>query len=516
MNDSPRLTPLMKVAMAWVVATLLYGRQVASWTTPKNRFLYHWQLTDGLGIVLGLLGLGLLFFTTGQLASQSAWARRRHLHELAFLFLLALGVLAQFQGLAGLHAWWAGVVVWSGVALVIRQAWRRWSTLLVLRSAQFCLLLSPLVPILVAQVLSWPAVDRREAGSARTAPVREEAAPVVVIVFDEWSWPRSAELGRVRSSLLNLAALADRALVARNALSPSDTTRLSLPRLLLQRAGNLEVRSRSLDWVEGDARTPAREIPSLLDMAERYGYRSVLLGYYLPYRELLGDEGDLVRSYVQYPKGRGVPGAVGHGLIQNVQYWSDPLSQLLWEPLYNRLYSEHWRDVNRSLPADLRAELQRLRGGTFVFSHQPMPHGPFVFNRDGSYRGPFRGRREEGTAEQYEEHLRFADRVLGQFIEALERSGQFDRTLLVVTSDHAWRHDPAVRISDTPLAHQRVPLLVKWPGQREGLVVDHPFCTARLAPLLEAVMAAGGPPPLTAELWRRLSAEGRSEAACRP
>lgn len=516
MKDAPRLTPLMKVAMALVVATLLYGRQVASWTTPRNRFLYHWQLTDGLGLVVGLLGLGLLFLATGLLACGSAWVRRQHLHEFAFLFLFVLGVLAQFQGLAGLHAWWAGVVLWGGVAVAIHQAWRRWSTSLVLRSAQFCVLLSPLVPILVAQVLSWPAVDRREAGAARAVPMREEAAPIVVIVFDEWSWPRSTERGQVRSSLLNLAALADRALVVQNALSPSDTTRLSLPRLLLQREGELRVRSRSLEWIEDGARTPAREVPSLLDMARGHGYRSVLLGYYLPYRELVGDEGDLVRSYVQYPKGRGLPGAVGHGLIRNVQYWSDPISQALWEPLYNRLYSEHWREVNQRLPADLSAELLRLRGGTFVFSHQPMPHGPFVFNRDGSYRGPFKGRREEGTPEQYEEHLHFADQVLGQFVLALERSGQFDRALLVVTSDHSWRHDPDPRISDAPLARQRVPLLVKWPGQRTGLVVEGPFCTTRLAPLFEAVMAQGGAPPLTAELWRELSAEGRSGAACRP
>jgi len=515
-RSSPRPGAGTRLAAAVVVATLLFGRQIAAWTDPKNRYLFHWQSADGVALLLGigLLALGILAVEPA--LARSAGARRHRLHEIGFLALFTHALLAQIQGIAGLHSFWAGLVLWVGILTAIRRLLRRGAVWPLSGAVRACLILSPLLPILALQILSWPAVDLPEPGTAPAGgPSPSDRPPVVVLVFDEWSWPRSQQDGRVRASLPHLAELAGRSLVASHAVSPGDWTWVSLPGLLFGGPGELAVRRGGARWIAADgSERPTREVPSLLDLAERHGYRGRLLGYYFPYRELLGAEGVVVRAYAKYPKGDNLAGAVGLALLRNLEFWSDPISQAAWEPLDAWLSSENWREVNQRLRADVRRELAAIDDGVLLFAHLPMPHSPFVFDRDGNYLGPYAGERSQGTPEQYEEQLRFADRVLGESVQALRDSGRFERALLIVTSDHSWRHDVEAMRAGDPLADRWVPLLVKWPHQSEPLVAPEPFCTVRLAPLLEAVMRSADPGPLTRDAWERLAAGGRAAAPC--
>jgi arylsulfatase A-like enzyme len=85
----------------------------------------------------------------------------------------------------------------------------------------------------------------------------------------------------------------------------------------------------------------------------------------------------------------------------------------------------------------------------------------------------------------YFEVQRF-DRQLGQIIAALERSGELDNTIVVVTSDNGMPFPRAkANVYD---AGARVPLAIRWPGvARAGLVIESFVSLADLAPtLLEA------------------------------
>ena len=114
-----------------------------------------------------------------------------------------------------------------------------------------------------------------------------------------------------------------------------------------------------------------------------------------------------------------------------------------------------------------------------------MPHAPFVFNPDGS---DHEADAATDDLEGYRRHLGYVNTLVGQIIETLRRTGKYDDSLVILTSDHSWRfdHDDAFRQGAD--WEQRVPLVVKLPGQKSPEVVEKPFCTNQLMPLVEAVL----------------------------
>jgi arylsulfatase A-like enzyme len=115
--------------------------------------------------------------------------------------------------------------------------------------------------------------------------------------------------------------------------------------------------------------------------------------------------------------------------------------------------------------------------------------------------GAVRTRREiEALRRLYAAEIAYADSLLGRILDALERSGRLDRTLIVVTSDHG------ENLGDhPPLDHQlglwdtlvHVPLVLRYPDWRAGGVriddlvslADVPKAVLHLA----GIEAGGGP-----------------------
>lgn len=96
------------------------------------------------------------------------------------------------------------------------------------------------------------------------------------------------------------------------------------------------------------------------------------------------------------------------------------------------------------------------------------------------------------------------DRHLGRMLDALERRGELDRTLVIVTSDNGM---PFPRAKGFAYAmSNRLPLAVRWPAgiAGRGLIIDDPVSFVDLAP---TIMAAAGIP------WERT---GMAPAAGRP
>jgi arylsulfatase len=132
----------------------------------------------------------------------------------------------------------------------------------------------------------------------------------------------------------------------------------------------------------------------------------------------------------------------------------------------------------------------------FLYMHLIGPHDPYDppldyvrrfreagwDGRKGPTKPPARVQTDFDTAEpldeagraaliaQYDGAIAFADDQLGHLVEALRRSGQLDRTLLVVTADHGeefyehhnWRHGNQLY---NEVVH--VPLMFRFPGQTQ-------------------------------------------------
>lgn len=135
---------------------------------------------------------------------------------------------------------------------------------------------------------------------------------------------------------------------------------------------------------------------------------------------------------------------------------------------------------------------------TLDFIHPLLPHEPLEYlpggrryqageQRDPSLDGPETYDNAFLSDQAYQRHLLqagFADGLLGQLIERLESQGLWDKALVVVTADHGAsfrvKPDPAPPFVPGRLGYRRelttenaqdvgmVPLLIKYPGQREG------------------------------------------------
>jgi len=119
-------------------------------------------------------------------------------------------------------------------------------------------------------------------------------------------------------------------------------------------------------------------------------------------------------------------------------------------------------------------------------------------------RGLFRA---EVTSALYDGGVLHTDRFLGRLFEELRRLDLWERTIIVVTSDHGEQfadHDPK-RFYDahcTPLYEElvHVPLLLRVPGRfRPGTVVEEPVELLDVAPTLLELLGLPVPPAMQGE-----------------
>ena len=473
-------------AIALALATLFFGRQIASWSAAQNRYLYHWQRADSLYLV-GAVVVAAAIALAVQVAVRrfGGPAARRGLR---LAFALALGqvvvglILAPdaekpFEG-AGLAA-----VVTAGLTLFL---FRRAEARVVKVSATVALLAAPLGPILFVQILSWRSWRRcPEPAPERPAAVAPGPRPVFILLFDEWSLSRSERDGEFLPELVNLRRLAARATVYREARSAGGETRESIPRLLYGAQGEVVVGNDGVPrWKAGDSLVPAAGRSNLFRRAQELGYRTELAGWYLPYGALVGDDLDRCVTWPQSPKRDG-PARLADLLWANLRYLPDPLSRAVWRALYSRWFSAHWYALEGRIEREAMRLAREAPDNVFALVHFALPHAPFVFQADGSYAGPFQGGRMSGTVDEYGRQIRYMDVVLGRFLDALAASGRLDSAVVIVTSDHGWKKDPDAK---ERARLRRVPLVVKGRGREGASVVEKRFCSLELHRLL-----VGGP-----------------------
>jgi Sulfatase len=128
----------------------------------------------------------------------------------------------------------------------------------------------------------------------------------------------------------------------------------------------------------------------------------------------------------------------------------------------------------------------------FLIWHLSVPHSPFVFDQKGEWRDSEQysyfsltelyNRQEMRLIRQnYREQIGFADTILGKVIEILKAENLYDRSVLIVTSDHGLRVWGDL-YSDIDLG-ARIPFCIRAPGLKAGLS-DDDFQLIDFAPTL--------------------------------
>jgi hypothetical protein len=473
-----------RAGLAFSLAVLFFGRQIASWTVAENRYLYHWARADSGYLIAAVMVLALVVWGIGEGVRRVGGRRWAGL-----LFALGLGQVVVGLVLAPDAEKPREGAVTTGILLAVFTVWgfRRRAERVVGVATTAGLLALPLGPILFLQILSWRPYRTCESVTPRPAArAGGGGPPVFVLLFDEWSMARSERDGEFLPELVHLRRLAAMGTTYTDARSPGDGTIKAIPRILYGENGEVEAGNGEAVWRVGDSAAPATRPANLFRRARERGYRTELVGWYLPYAALIGDDLDACRTRSQVPK-RGGPARLLDLTWANLRYLPDPVSRRLWRELYARWFSDNWVALERGIEREAVRLARESGPGTFAFVHFALPHAPFVFEADGSYRGPFEDARMGGSPDDYGRQVRYLDLVLGRFLDALEHAGRLDSAVVVVTSDHSWKKDPVKR----ELVRERlrrVPLVVKGVGARAP-VRGGTVCLLEL----ERLVGAAGP-----------------------
>ncbi len=329
--------------------------------------------------------------------------------------------------------------------------------------------------------------------SALPSTILHPPPRIVVFLFDELDFRLAYSERPAGVELPELDRLRAEAFFASQAFRPGRRTELSLPALLTGRP------------VTGDARRgPATLLltfagsappdtvswadqPNLFDRARALGYNSGVVGWYHPYCRVLAQ--DLTRCF-WLPHADAIVRARQQTLPRQAVALVASLS-----PLADR--HRHIADYRRLLDEARAAVVDTTLG--FVLVHLPVPHNPVIFDR----------RDDALTAHNYSvygyyDNLVLTDHALGTLRSELEAAGLWNRTTVVLTSDHSRRageRDP------------RVPFVVKLAGRNTGdtLTYRKPFNSIALHDLVLALLggelAQSSPATLAAWLdrWRARS-----------
>lgn len=299
---------------------------------------------------------------------------------------------------------------------------------------------------------------------------------IYILVFDAWSSSLSFTPKQL-ATMPGLTGFLDQADRFENAQSCGPFTHVSIPRFLYQ--ADPGMREMMYDEVQKSVRKNLLHqygFTSIFDLSDRH-YKTVL-GFYLYYPDTIGAHVDYCGRY-----------ATDSALGLNINF----LRELLFSQVEFLRHvgvdvagpTTRW-DLDTDIfvaQQKTRQKLANILRGlpamNMTFLHIPFPHPPYQFRPDGSPRDPIlKDVSVWPNVAGYMDNLGYTDTLLIDFIEALKRRGDFDSSLIILTSDHTWGYDPAQPYPGD--AHhdffteddllkssftRHVPLIIKHPGQ---------------------------------------------------
>ncbi len=470
-------------------------------------FLFHGAGPADIVLLMAVYTLlpPALLWGVGALVGLAGRAVRRMAH------LVTLGVLcAALAVQVGKHLFPVRglplVVVALTVGVASGYAYRRWSAPgQLLRVAA----VGPLVFILLFAFVS-PAsavlLPARWAGSAQAA--RADRAvhpkrlhpPVVMLVLDEF--PLVSLLGPDgmidERRFPNFARLAGQSTWYRNATGVSGWTPYALPAMLTGRYPARELAPHYAQYPDnlftllGEAYdVRAQESISQLCPPSRCLGHDVALRGGLP---VLLRESALLLEQIVSPSAAGWRDPESsYREITRSEAGLDDSDPVPTDPTFR------WSTLDENQPArfsEFLAGLRPVDRPTLHFLHLLLPHSPWNYLPSGvRYESP-PGMVNDGDGwvelahERHMYQVEYTDQLIGETLHRLESSGLYDDALVVLTADHGVSFTPGAQgrgldaLRWAPGELLWVPMFIKEPGQRTGLIDDRNWEHVDLLPTI--------------------------------
>ena len=218
------------------------------------------------------------------------------------------------------------------------------------------------------------------------------------------------------------------------------------------------------------------------------------------WRLLLGDAVDVWRERVR-------PGPAGP-----TEVFDDFEEEVETVPGLDDLTDTERDDLDRFLATSVGAQPTRVTDFVaalepssepfFAFLHLILPHQPWLAREDGTrydlpgdtdnepdVTAPWRAR---VTRQRHFLQAEYTDRLVGVVLEQLKQADEYDDALVVVVSDHGVAFEPGQStrsITEDNLEQIAYsPLLIKAPGQAEGVVDDSAMLSIDVAPTIAEIL----------------------------
>ncbi|MDD9957827.1 MAG: sulfatase-like hydrolase/transferase [Gammaproteobacteria bacterium] len=406
------------------------------------------------------------------------------------------------------------VVLSLAVGVYAAYGYKRWSAVhSVLNIVAPLVIVFPILFLLSPQIarVTFPGSDQSVNEEVEAVPI-SDAPPVIMVILDEFPLAtlvdEQMEIDAVRFP--NLAWLAERSYWFRNTTTVSDSTLVSIPSIL---SGELPIldderlptladypnnlftllaNSHQLNIVENGTRlNPFPEDQEVPSTASRI-------------RSLMADI-SVIYGHVALP----VDLAANLPAID--QSWNSFRSVKLSARQYQAFEDfTHELDEPVSLFRDFVASIESSDIPNLYYLHAMLPHKPWQFLPSGkaysftpdARAGEVRIESDFGTYpgwgddqvlidNNYRRHALqagYVDSLLGDLFDHLQDAELFERSLIVITSDHGAAFLPDTfsrRVSEQNLADiMWIPLLVKLPYQDQGITSDRNVETIDILPTI--------------------------------
>jgi len=480
-------------------------------------YLYYWKQYPGYAalaaLALNVLLLASIFVASVYLLRRVGGANGERIGQIIFLlvFLRTVNnIRAQFEFFSTSHirlligrAGYIGAMLLV-FSLIIFAIWRYGLRRVARGFALVLLIWSPFGLLGFAQATWWalkygPATAREKTVASPLKLNDTQRPRVVWLIFDEMDERLAFAARPPGLSLPAFDRLRSESLYATNAFPPAGHTSQSIPALL---TGQLISAVKPIGPGDLLLTIPANgkaagwsERSDIFSEARAAGTNSALVGWFHPYCRVIGDR----LTSCHWEQGSQRIDTSKLSLTSNLIRQDSDLLRLLpfCAKLRERLSANPWNYESKHLAdyVTLMGDAENVVGDQnfgLVFIHLPVPHPPAIYNRA---RGDFSWRESS-----YLDNLALADRVLAQLRQRMEETGVWERTTLIVSSDHWWRSDYWSRrifwsqadqaIAGVQVDH-RIPFIVKLAGQTTASQHDAAFNTVLTHDLILEVLRGG-------------------------
>ena len=494
-----------KIRDAAIILSLVNIAYLRVWTellalTPADQYWDSWApgRVDYLAAVLGCVGIAAALFAMVLLVRLKlrGWAQR--LPYFVFLILSLISGLVLRDVLVAhypdtfdflrepfLYALSRRVLhaVFVTVCMALLLALIRYHRPVIRLLGVAFLMVSPFVPMTLGRAL-WLAftASPHSAAPTVTAPYLAAApgAPRVVwIIFDEWDYRLTFSGRKPGLAMPAIDRLAGESFFAENAFAPTFRTFLSMSSFL---DGSLVAEftpvsaTQAMVYYSG-RRAPALwgSQPNLFSKAREAGFNSAVVAWYIPYCKAFGP----VLSSCYWMPMASQANTTGNGLLAKTVNQARSILETRTVSFFGQSLPTKFKETRYNLLMEhVRAAVRDPRLGLTLI-HLPVPHSPHAYNRlTGKFdlaNRPIAG---------YIDSLALLDRTVADLRNAMERAGQWDRTVLLLSADHPFRSSRSL----DGKSDSRVPFLLKFAGQRNRVAYDRCFNTILTSDLLLKIL----------------------------